>query len=241
MNTMFIVTSAVNTRFGIYDQAQRLEMTLGTIRCLRERVPGCKIAISEVSGDGLSQDIEDQLVDACDVYLDFTTNSQVKWIYTTPAYFANWDIVKNLTELTTFPLALQALLDAGELDDQDRIFKMSGRYLLNDKFTLDLYQQDDVKDQVVIGKEVASQFPYHVTGLPMQYMCRLLSWPTAKHRNMIKWYENGRDYMKARLEMGGYSDIEHCLWYAIPKGEVFQVDEVGVYGNIAPNGMAIIN
>jgi len=241
MSTTFIVTSAVNSRFGIYSWEQRLAMTLDTLKCLRSRVPNCKIVLSEVSGSGIDPGAADQLEQHCDLFLDFTTNSEVKFIYTNPMWYNNWDIVKNLTELTTFPIALRTLYDAGEINSEDRIFKMSGRYLLNDKFKLDFYQLPEVKDKVVIGREVPSQFPFSVTGLNMQYMCRLLSWPGHMHQDMITWYERGRDYMKERMNAGGYADIEHCLYFAIPKDHVYQVDEVGVYGNIAPNGLAIVN
>jgi hypothetical protein len=47
--------------------------------------------------------------------------------------------------------------------------------------------------------------------------------------------------MVQRLAKGGYADIEHCLCYSIPPSLVKEVDEVGVYGNIAPNGAPIIN
>lgn len=241
MKSTFIVTSAVNSRFGIYSMQQRLDMTIDTIKCLRDRIPGCKIIISEVSGDGLPESVENQLMDLCDVYLDFTTNTEVKYIYNNPAWYDNWDVVKNLTELTTFPVALKTLWDAGEITDQDRIFKMSGRYLLNEKFDLSFYEQPDVADKVVIGKSVPSQFPQQVTGLSMQYMCRLLSWPNHRHQDMIAYYEKGRDYMKQRMSLGGYADIEHCLYYAIPRDIVHEVNEVGVYGNIAPNGIPIVN
>jgi hypothetical protein len=241
MNTLFIVTSAVNSRFGIYTAEQRLDMTLQTIQCLRDRVPGCKIVINEVSGSGVSHEAEQALMAAVDLYLDFTTNSEVNFIYSNPVWYNNWDVVKNLTELTTFPQSLKILADAGELEGIDRIFKMSGRYLLNDKFDLEFYSQPDVLNKVVIGKSVPSQFPLSVTGLNTQYMCRLLSWPTDLHSGMITWYEAGRDYMKYRMSVGGYADIEHCLYHAIPRHHVHEVDEVGVYGNIAPNGIPIVN
>lgn len=241
MKTTFIVTSAIHTRFGVYDHAQRLQQTLDTIKCLRDRVPGCKIVINEVSGSGYTPETENALMDAVDIFLDFTKNSDVQYIYSTPQFYNNWDIVKNLTELTTFPQSLQTLWDAGEIQDQDRIFKMSGRYLLNEKFDLSMYEQEQVKDKVVIGKSVPSQFSFAVVGMSMQYMCRLLSWPTAKHLDMIKYYDIGRNYMVNRMAVGGYADIEHCLYHGIPRELVHELDEVGVYGNIAPNGAPIIN
>lgn len=240
---LVIVTSAVETRFGIFTADQRLEMTLDTVRNLRERMPECVIAISEVSGGGLQQKYEDALLEECDYYFDWTKDPGVGFIYTNPQWFQNWDVVKNLTELTTFPKVLQGIIDQKILDEHaiDRCFKMSGRYQLNDKFNLAQYETDEWKHKVIIGKRYPSQFPYEVTLLREQYMCRLLSWPVSKHHDMTKWYGIGRDYMISRLNAGGYSDIEHCLFYAIPPEEVHPVDEVGVFGNIAPNGAPIVN
>ena len=241
MKTMFIVTSAVESRFGIYTPEQRLKQTLDTIANLRERVPDCQVVISEVSGNGISEQYENQLLDAVDVYLDFTTNTDVRGIYNERTWYNNWDVVKNLTELTTFPFALEQLVKAKKLEGIDRVFKMSGRYLLNDKFDLSFYQAPEVADKVVIGKSVPSQFPLDVTGLTMQYMCRLLSWPVTMQDNMIEWYLEAANYMKSRMQAGGYADIEHCLYYSIPRDRVYEVDQVGVYGNIAPNGVPIVN
>ena len=241
MKSLVIVTSAVESRFGIYKPQERLDMTLATIANLRERIPDVSIAISEVSGAGLKAEYEDQLMEACDVYLDFTTNAEVNEIYTNPAWYDNWDIVKNLTELTTFPLALKAIRDSGDIWGNERLFKMSGRYLLNDKFDIEWYNARPQRFKIVIGKRYPSQFPFEVTQLREQYMARLLSWPIAMHENMIQYYENACNYMRQRLLAGGYADIEHCLFYALPKEHVLEVEEVGVYGNIAPNGHPIVN
>lgn len=238
---LFMVTSAIETRYGIYTPDQRLEQTLETIQCLRDRVPDCVISLNEVSGNGLQEQYSTALEEAVDYYLDFTNNTEVRTIYNKPEWVSNWDVVKNLTELTTFPQSLKLLRDADALEGIDRVFKMSGRYLLNDKFDMELYAQDHVRDRVVIGRDYPSQFPFQIVGLTHQYMCRLLSWPVVKHDDMITWYEKGRDYMISRMNMGGYADIEHCLYYAIPRDQVYQLDEVGVYGNIAPNGVPIVN
>jgi len=241
MKTLFIVTSAVESRFGIYKPEQRLQMTLDTIDNIRLKVPDVAIAISEVSGAGLKPQYEDQLMDACDYYFDFTINHEVNWIYSNPGWYENWDIVKNLTELTTFPLALHTARENGALEGIDRVFKMSGRYMLNDQFDLDFYATAEAKDKIVIGKRQPSQFPFQVTRLTEQYMARLLSWPIAMHEDMIGYYNNARDYMRERLKAGGYADIEHCLFYSLPKEHVLEIEKVGVHGTIAPNGAAITN
>ena len=88
MKTLFIVTSAVHSRFGVYNWEQRLSMTLDTIKCLRDRVPDCKIVINEVSGSGVVEKTEQSLMDAVDLYLDFTTNNEVNFIYNNPDHFS---------------------------------------------------------------------------------------------------------------------------------------------------------
>lgn len=240
---LVIVTSAVESRFGIYSPEQRLEMTLATIANLRERIPNVVIAISEVSGNGLQEKYETALLDNCEYYFDWTQDAEVRHIYNNPQWYDNWDVVKNLTELTTFPKVLQAVVDNNIIEENGitRIFKMSGRYQLNEKFDMALYETQACANKVVIGKRYPSQFPYQVTLLKEQYMARLLSWPTALHKDMVGWYATARDYMIQRMRAGGYSDIEHCLFYALPKDQVQEVEEVGVYGNIAPNGAPIVN
>mgnify|MGYP003352513076 FL=1 len=219
---LVLVTSAIETRFGIYTADQRLDMTLGTLRNLRERMPGCVIALSEVSGGGLQSKYEEALLEECDYYFDWTQESNTRFIYANPVWFDNWDIVKNLTELTTFPKVLQGITDQGIIEEHGitRCFKMSGRYQLNDKFDLAQYESPEWCDRVIIGKRHPSQFPYEVTLLREQYMCRLLSWPAERHADMTKWYGIGRDYMISRLNAGGYSDIEHCLFYEIGRAHV---------------------
>ena len=50
MKSAFIITSALNTRFGVYTPEQRLEQTLATIKSVRERNPGAKIFAVELAG-----------------------------------------------------------------------------------------------------------------------------------------------------------------------------------------------
>lgn len=237
MKSGFIVTSAIQSKFGVYNPDERLVQTLKTIQCLRDRVPDCVIAVSEVSGGGLDSKYEDALLDAVDYYVDFTTNEQVREWYKSD----NWDVVKNITELNTFPQALLALKDQGMFRDLGRVFKMSGRYLLNEKFDYEFYKTDAVKDKIVIGKSVPSHFPYHITKMSTQYMCRLLSWPVSMHDYLVDSYYKAAGYMHSRLQDGGYADIEHCLYFAFDRDRVLEIPEVGVEGTIAPNGARIVN
>jgi len=124
----FVVTSAVNSKFGVYSPAARLQQTIATLKNVRERVPNCKIIVMECAGTPLT-DAQSQLIEEnCDLLLDFSTDPDVKEIYKSD----NWDVVKNSTEIMCFGRALRMCQDDGDFVDMDRIHKMSGRYVLND-------------------------------------------------------------------------------------------------------------
>jgi hypothetical protein len=238
MKHCFIVTSAINSRFGVFNPADRLQQTLDTVASIRRHVPDSEVVIMEVTGEDLKPEQAQALEDACDIFIDLTDEPDVRSMYNSTD---NWDIVKNGTEIMCFGRALKLLKDSGDLDTYDRIHKMSGRYIINDQFDLSLYQAPDVVDKVVIGRKHKSQFPVELTTQPWQYMARLWSWPRALNDNIINVYERSFACFVERVNNGGYIDIEHVLAKFLDQETVYEVDAVGVEGNIAPNGHPIKN
>lgn len=241
MKPMVLISSAVETRFGVYKPQERFAMTVETIKNVRDAIPNAVIGVVETSGNGLNVQYKEQFEELCDYFFDWSDDIDVRNIYNAPAWEKNWDVVKNLTEIVVFPTVLHTITENNILQDEgiDRVFKVSGRYLLNDNFDLSVYERPDVKDKVVVGKRRPSQFSYEVTLLREQYMSRLFSWPVHLHKDMTEWYANGRNYMMGRIRAGGYVDIEHCLFYALPQEHVYELDTLGIYGNIAPTGQTV--
>ncbi len=235
---LFVVTSAINSRFGIYKPEQRLAQTLDTIKSIRAQVPDAGIAIMECTGTSPTEEQENILRENCDYYLDYTTDPAVQTLYKSTD---NWDVVKNGTEIMCFGRALEVLAKNNIINDYDRIHKMSGRYLLNDQFDLDLYKNDHVRDQIIIGHSYPSQFPYHITLVERQYMARLWSWPASLHNEIVQVYKDSFNYFRERVDNGGYVDIEHVLYKFLNRDHLNEVEELGVEGTIAPNGVAIRN
>lgn len=236
MKHCFVVTSAINSRFGVYQPVERLAQTISTVESIRQHVPGAKIVIMEVTGVPMTQEQSDILAGVSDVLLDFTDESDVQKLYHSTD---NWDIVKNGTEIMCFGQALKLLKDDGEFEDVDRVHKMSGRYLINEQFDTSLYETHS--DKIIIGKKHASQFPVEMTQQSWQYMARLWSWPTALTDTVIGVYDQSWAHFNERVANGGYTDIEHVLAKFLPAEHVVEVDQVGVEGTIAPNGAAIRN
>jgi len=233
---LFVVTSAINSRFGIYKPEERLVQTIATVQSIRTRLPDAGIVIMECTGVSPTAEQEQALRENCDYYLDYTTSPDVQSIYKSTN---NWDIVKNGTEIMVFGRALEVLAKHNIVEKYDRIHKMSGRYLLNDVFDPAIYER--LADRIVIGPSQASQFPYHLTQVERQYMARLWSWPTALHQAVVQVYQDSFDYFNQRVTQGGYVDIEHVLYKFLNREHVTEIELLGVEGTIAPNGVAIKN
>jgi len=231
----FVVTSAVNSKFGIYSSEERLAQTVITLQNIRFCVPDAKIIVMECAGTPLTPEQSDTLEQNCDLLLDFSRDPDVLAIYQSD----NWDVVKNSTEIMCFARALRMCQDDGDFAGLDRIHKMSGRYVLNDDFDLGVYEK--YSDRIVIGPKNKSQFPYQVTGIELQYMARLWSWPAEKTERVIQVYNDSLAYIGQRVSQGGYADIEHVLYKFLPTELVQELPVLGVEGFIAPNGVPIKN
>ena len=231
----FVVTSAVNSKFGIYSPEERLAQTVITLQNIKFRVPDAKIVVMECAGTPLTDSQSQTLESNCDLLLDFSNDADVKAIYQSD----NWDVVKNSTEIMCFGRALRMCKDDGDFVGYDRIHKMSGRYILNDDFDLGVYEQ--YPDQIIIGPKHQSQFPFQITGIELQYMARLWSWPAEQLDTVIRVYEDSLSYIGNRVSQGGYADIEHVLYKFLPQELVKEIPLLGVEGFIAPNGVPIKN
>ena len=131
MKPLFILTSALNTKFGVHSNEQRLVQTLDSIASIRKYCPNAKIALVEMAGMPPTQEQIDVLTAKVDYYRNHSKDPDVIGIFNSTE---NWDIVKNTTEVMVFANVLSELVEEGVLDRFTRIFKMSGRYQLNDAF-----------------------------------------------------------------------------------------------------------
>ena len=142
----FIVTSAVNSKFGIFSPEQRLNQTIDTINSIKAKVSNPLIIVMECCGNPIRKDQEDILRKNCHVFVDYSQDADVQAMYDSD----NWDVVKNGTEIMCFGRALAVLHNEDIFKDIDRIHKMSGRYVLNDMFDVETYDKSDVMDKIVI-------------------------------------------------------------------------------------------
>lgn len=233
----FVVTSAINSKFGVFSPEQRLTQTLDTIKSIKAKLPTAKIFVMECCGTPITETQAEALIAASDYFRDMSQDADVQALYDND----NWDVVKNGTEIMCFGRMLTELKEQNLITGIDRMHKMSGRYVLNDMFDAETYEDSGNKTKIIIGPKYRSQFPESVTTQPWQYMARLWSWPVTRLDEVIRVYEDSLVFFAERLAAGGYVDIEHVLARFLNPANVVEIQNLGVEGCIAPNGQPIKN
>ncbi len=235
MRTGWIVTSAVNTKFGIFSAADRLQQTVDTITGITDRCPDAYIVLVEMAGEKVQPDQKAQLSEITDAIIDYSATSDVAAIYQNP----NWDIVKNATEIMCFQRSLGIIKSLKSAAGIDRWFKISGRYLLNDNFSLGKYERE-LKDCIVFARHWDSQFtPTTTGGVTKQLMSRLWSFPGSKFDYVESMFMAMSRCFTDIAQKGGYIDIEHLLYLYVDPKFLIEVDGIGVQGILGPNGLAV--
>jgi hypothetical protein len=199
-------------------------------------VSSAEIIIIDAGERSINEPQCDQIRSGVDSIIDFSGDKDVRDIIK----IENHDIVKNVLETLVFAKFYESDL-LGKIQTDCRIFKISGRYELTDDFDLNLHFQ--AGDAVVIRGPFASQFPISVTGNMVddnfQYMSRLYSFPKAMIGNMAQCYSSSLSQMIQRNQVGGYIDIEHCLYKYLDRKRVINPVKIGISGALAPNGVLV--
>jgi hypothetical protein len=234
-----LITSAVNAKFSVYKPEERVEQTLKTIESVRQKIPNSYICLTDCGIPGLEGELKDKLISVVDTFVDFGKDTNVNWI---SENIQHQDTVKNLTELMVAGKFFKLAKDNNWFQNCQRIFKVSGRYWLTDKFDIARYHQEDAQGKYVVSKKMLSQFPANTTGgQSLQYMLRVYSLDSTLLEDFISRINIMSSYMQERINAGGYIDIEHLFCKFLPKELTLEIARTGVAGNIAPNGFFIEN
>lgn len=231
---LFLVSSAIHTRFGVYKKYERLNQTIETCKSIRERVADADIYILDGGEKELSSEEKEMLSPHIDGFYSFADAENVKQVQKVP----NQDIVKNMIEIIMFGSFFDMMQKEGWAEKYNRVFKISGRYTLNEHFNLQAHM--DAKDQVVIRGPYTSQFAPDITGgIRLQYMSRLWSFDISLLDYVNATYFEMFKHMHLVLDNGGYVDIEHLLFDHIDAKAVKSIGVLGIQGHIAPNGNGV--
>lgn len=245
MKNIVLLTSAVYTNYGIYKPAERIQQTLDTAKSAKKYIPGAVIILVDNSKIDVQNDNSpefEELIDLVDYYIDNSDDEDIKYFHNN---IANYDIGKNAMEAMGLMKALTYISGDDDMKaviaDADRIFKLSGRYQVTDKFDINKFNNENTQDKFVFKKAQPSWINPQDTGVTTLLQTRLWSFTPGLFLETIDLYKNIIENMVRLFNENKYIDNEHSMSKFIPKDKLVELETVGLMGNIAPNGMMIID
>jgi hypothetical protein len=240
-----LITSAIYTNYGIYNVEQRIQQTLATALSARKYIPNATIILIDNSKVDVQNDESaefEALLDAVDYYIDNSDDTDIQHFHNN---VQNYDIGKNSMECIGMLKALTYISTDQELkeviESSNRIFKLSGRYVVTDKFDISQFDNVNTQDKYVFKQAQPSWISPADTGVEKLLQTRLYSFTPSLFADTIVLFNEIINNMFAMFNQQKYIDVEHSMAKYISKDKLVELETVGLQGNIAPNGMMIID
>jgi hypothetical protein len=177
MKTAFIITSAINVKGNKdIDNLNRLQQTLHTIDSIRSKIDNVDIFLTETGSIPLSQN-ELNLFPKDVKILTLNDNDRVHRIEqdsisTAERLYTKFTIkdksaedVKNFIKLAylksiTEHFALQVVFKLYDFSKYDTVFKISGRYFLNEGFSLSTYNNSGITARYIKNAQITALWSF---------------------------------------------------------------------------------
>jgi hypothetical protein len=246
MKFLFLVGSALKhfqeDKFSAYDEQQRFEQTLETIECIRKKVPNSYVVLFECSSKSIDEKQKDILKEKTDLFLEFCEEPVLKAIY---------ENLEERPELITYGKSLletRGLLNTlyviqkhNIFNDSQRVFKLTGRYLLNDDFDIQDYESKFLEGKYIVKryeylsqetenyneKELENVYAY-LYGAKGMMVTGLWSFDRMLFTDTIEALERAFTYMEKMIQFTAGTDVEHSLYRFINKKNIIDIPNLGL-------------
>jgi hypothetical protein len=240
-----LLTSAVYSNYGIYTPQERIHQTLDTAKSARKYLPDALIILVDNSKVDVQNDTSaefEELIDTVDYYIDNSDDTDIQHFHNN---VTNYDIGKNAMEVLGLIKALTYINKTEDLlkevNATSRIFKLSGRYQLTDKFDITAFDNANTKDKYVFKARQPGWCDSKVTGVTSLLQTRLYSFTPSMLVDTLYILNNIIQNMFNTFNQNAYIDVEHSMVKFLPADKIVELETVGLMGNIAPNGVMIID
>jgi hypothetical protein len=246
MKFLFLVGSALKhfqeDKFSAYDEQQRFEQTLETIECIRKKVPDSYVVLFECSSKPIDEKQKEIFKEKADLFLEFYNELVLQQIY---------ENLEKRPELITYGKSLletRGLLNSlyvikkhNLFSDSQRVFKLTGRYLLNDDFNIQDYQSKFLENKYVIksyeylpqeaenfnDKELENVYAY-LYGAKGMMITGLWSFDRMLFNEAVEALERAFVYMEKMIQFTAGTDVEHSLYRFLNKKNIISIPNLGL-------------
>lgn len=220
-DAIFFVNHALKVnQLSVYSEAERFNQTIETLDSIDKYCPNNKVFIFDSSPERPNVEYFQKLSDRGAIIFYTGDEPDVK-------RFSQLG-QRSIAECITFMYFLSWF------KQQDfkskRIYKLSGRYRLNDNFIAD---DECFKDSFVFSKALDSWMPEHRKISIVDKLYRLRLW----HMDYSLLDTFQLSLSKILQDCSTYGiDVEHSYYKNLHTYKTIELDKIGVCGNIAPSG-----
>lgn len=240
-----LVSSALYTNYGIYGTAERIAQTRATVQSIRTYLPWATVVLIDNSKSEIQNDTSKELrelEDSVDFWIDNSDDEDIQYFHNN---VTNYDIGKNAMECIGTKKALDYILTDPAIMEKvvlsSRVFKISGRYQLTADFDVTKFDNKETVRKYVFKTAKPSWISTAETGVDQLLETRLWSFHPEQLIDIIKIYGNIITNMIDTFNKNQYIDVEHSMAKFIPADQLVQLDNIGLTGRIAPNGVKVID
>ncbi len=238
---LFLVGSAVDhfqpEDFSYFSAEQRFQQTLDTIKSIKERVPNAYICIYEVSSTKIKEEYRKQFAEQSDLFLEFYNDPAIRTIYENLRIEPNRFLYgKSMLECKALLNVFDYMKTNNVFSDAIRVFKISGRYTLNDNFNIEDYKTNFLQNYYV-GKvysydkerfedpENLYSYLYAAKGM---MVTGLWSFDRFLFSDIVIALQRSFEYMEKAIQYTAGIDIEHSMYHFLDRNKILNVPVLGL-------------
>ena len=219
---LFIVTSALRPTIGIFDKQTRLNQTLETVKSIRAKVPDSIIIITDASVEEVPQSDIEQISPWMNGVVSWTQDNEIRYF----SQQGHKSIAESLLMMKTLIMLKRNPGVSKMLNSVKRIFKISGRYRLNEKFDITDYDHDRLYGKYIFKKRMPSW-----CGRESLLVTRLWSMCPSLLDEYVATLPNIINTIGSQG-----IDTEHAHFECLNKEHLVEFDYVYVEGQVAQTG-----
>jgi len=233
MKSLFLITSAIMSGDG--NPEERLIQTLHTIDSINCRFDNVEIWLIDSSTQSLDPYYL-PLIDKSVKILDLSGDERIHQIkkevkeFNLPVTqnfreFYELGCVKNLTESYVINQCFLKI----DPSKYDRIYKISGRYFLTDKFKID---ENNTPGKMVLKPKMKSKLGKKYISSDYYRYCITWNFCTSIFEEIKESFQLIETYLKDQADSDLLGDIEHGLDLFIPERLIHEINRTGVVGRV---------
>lgn len=237
---LFLVGSAVNhfqeNDLSAFKAEERFQQTLDTIQSIKDKVPNAYILIYEGSETPIKQEYKDKFIEQSDLFLECGNDPYMKVLYENLHIDPNkFVFVKSMLECRCLQIVLNHMSEHNIFSDVTRVFKLSGRYTLNENFDI-----ADYKTRFLMNKYVMKYYDYkerfednenlyaNIYGCKGSIVTGLWSFDRFLFNDIFSVLQKSFEYMERAIQLTAGIDIEHSFYHFIDRDKILNVPVLGL-------------